>query len=111
MEIEGPIRISVVENPNSVNRELHLDFTRQFKAIPLAEQTTRFRLYLDELQRAIASLPEGSADRQGMLTVFQIAEQLLPHITTGQLALEETIVVEIQPALSFGPGIPGLSMN
>ena len=32
-----------------------------------------------------------------MLTLLQIAEQLLPHVRANELELSETIIVDIQP--------------
>ncbi|MFZ0256444.1 MAG: transcriptional regulator [Gammaproteobacteria bacterium] len=111
MLIVGPLRVSVVEPTDGLGRELHLTFTDTFQALPLAEQGTTLRTYITNLQGMIDEREEDSTERQGMLTILQIAEQLLPHVAAGDLALEETIVVEVQPEFSFQGGLAGLRLN
>jgi len=98
MEINGPLKIGVVETGGDNGWELHIDFRPDFRALPLAGQSEAFRTYLTELASGIAELAESDRNRQGMLMVQQIAEQLLPHVEQGDLALNETIVVEIAQA-------------
>jgi hypothetical protein len=95
MLIEGPLKIGVLDDPEQPGRELHIDFTTEFQALPAQDQVAAFSVYLDELQQGIASLPEEDANRVGMLIVQQIAEQLLPHLGDGELELSDTIIVEM----------------
>lgn len=95
MDIEGPLKIGVLDNPETTGWELHLDFTDDFKALDLAAQGPVFQEYIFVLTREVAMREEGDRDRAGMLIVQQIGEQLLPHIHAGEIALQETIVVEI----------------
>lgn len=111
MLIHGPLRVSVVETTDGLGRELHLTFTDTFQALPLATQGATLRAYINDLQAMIDEREEESAERQGMLTILQVAEQLLPHVTAGELALEETIVVEVQPEFSLQGGLAGLRLN
>jgi len=95
MLIEGPLKVGVVDDPAQPGRELHVRFTDAFRALGLQEQGTVFSRYLAELEGGIDRLGEGDADRAGMLIIQQLAEQLLPHVVSGELELDETIVVEM----------------
>lgn len=98
MEINGPLKIGVVETPGHAGWELHIDFRPEFRNLPPNDQGAAFRSYLTDLAAGLSGLGAEDRNRQGMLLVQQIAEQLLPHIESGELALNETIVVEIAQA-------------
>ncbi|MES9981449.1 MAG: transcriptional regulator, partial [Candidatus Thiodiazotropha sp. 6PLUC5] len=72
-----------------------VDFTSEFQALGSEGQTNTFSDYLQTLQKSIVDLPESDPNRAGMLIVQQIAEQLMPHLATGDLELSETIIVEM----------------
>jgi len=97
MLIEGPLKIAIAEPEDGQGKVLVIGFQPEFQSLNLAAQASHFRAYLTELQGYIES--PGSTDernRAGMLIVQQIAEQLLPHIESGDLALEETMTVQIR---------------
>jgi hypothetical protein len=98
MEIRGPLKIAVAETPGQGGWELHIDFRPEFRDLPLRDQGTSFRAYLTDLAASLAGLAQDDRNRQGILLVQQIAEQLLPHVESGELALNETIEVEISQA-------------
>ncbi|PVV05520.1 MAG: transcriptional regulator [gamma proteobacterium symbiont of Ctena orbiculata] len=95
MLIEGPLKIGVLDDPEQPGRELHISFTPDFQALEQSGQTQSFAEYLQLLGQNIDKLPESDPNRAGMLIVQQIAEQLLPHLHTGDLEITETIVVEM----------------
>lgn len=95
MLIEGPLKIAVLDQPDQPGRELHIDFTSEFQTLEPHSQAHEFQNYLNELEQSISVLPEGDPNRAGMLIVQQIAEQLSPHIQSGDLELHETIIVEM----------------
>jgi hypothetical protein len=101
MEISGPITIGVLDN-DSGGRELHLSFRNEFRILNLPQQIESFQNFINSLNKEILQLDESDANRQGMLTILQICEQLLPHIEANELPLEETIVVNIQTHNPFG---------
>lgn len=112
MLIEGPLRVSIVETTDGLGRELHLAFTDSFQSLSITEQTAALQTYVDDLRSAVEDQEGHSAERQGMLTILQITEQPLPHVATGELALEETIIVEVQPEFSLQGGLlGGLRLN
>ena len=98
MEINGPLKIGVIDPPDTPGWELQVTFTDEFKQADLAQQGRIFEDYLKELAEGIASLPEGDCNRDGMAIVHQLCSELLPYIREGQIALEETIMVEIGKA-------------
>jgi hypothetical protein len=112
MLIEGPLRVSIVETTDGLGRELSLSFTDSFRALPLAEQGPTLRAYIENLRDMIDEQEEeDTAERQGMLTILQVAEQLQPHGAAGEPALEETLVVEVQPEFSLQGGIANRRLN
>ncbi|MES9968652.1 MAG: transcriptional regulator [Candidatus Thiodiazotropha sp.] len=95
MLIEGPLKIGVLDDPEQPGRELHISFTEEFQALEQSDQTQSFSEYLQLLGRNIDKLPVQDPNRAGMLIVQQIAEQLMPHLHTGDLEIGETIIVEM----------------
>lgn len=96
MDIKGPIKIGVVEPSPEGNYELHIDFVEDFRKASLEHQREQFRAYLAELHEASQAGTEDQRSLQGLLLVQQICEQLAPHIDSGDLALADTLVVEVQ---------------
>jgi len=97
MLIEGPLRISVVNPEDGQGWMLVIAFKQEFQAMGIPEQAVQFREYVQDLNATIYGL--GSADEQnraGMLIIQQIVEQILPHIESGDLVLEENIIIQIQ---------------
>lgn len=101
MQIQGPLKIGVVDNPDTMARELHLSFTDAFRALAPEQRTQAFRTYVQGLRADIDALSDDDDNRQGMLTICQIAESLLPHIENDEIPLAETIVVEMAPSTSI----------
>ena len=101
MEINGPFKIGTLQNDMG-GHELHLDFTAGFRAMNSAQQADAFQNYIKSLINEISRLDENDANRQGMLTILQVAEQLMPHIQANEIPLEETIVISLQQDHPFG---------
>ena len=96
MDITGPLKVGVVEPSPEGNYELHITFTDDFKAADLEAQGARFRDYITELGAALNDGTLRDRDAQGALLIQQICEQLQPHIEQGEIALGETLVIEVQ---------------
>lgn len=101
MEITGPLNIGVLDNDTG-GRELHLSFRPEFRILNIQQQTESFQTFIKTLINEIHKLDEADDNRQGMMTILQICEQLQPHIDANELPLEETIVVNIQAHNPFG---------
>lgn len=101
MEINGPFNIGTLQNDMG-GHELHLDFTAEFRALNSAQQADAFQNYINSLINEISRLDEKETNRQGMLTILQVAEQLMPHIQANEIPLEETIVISLQQGNPFG---------
>ena len=69
----------------------------EFQQQDMASQAATFGNYLQELVAGINELEETDPNRQGMLIVQQVCEQMYPFIAEGQMALGETIVVALTP--------------
>jgi len=99
MNIEGPMKITIADPADGQGKLLMIQFTPEFQALDMAAQTTEFQAYLSFLGEQIAVISsEVDRNRAGMMIVQQFAEQLLPHIEQGELALEEQIVLQIRQA-------------
>ena len=101
MEISGPFNIGALQNDMG-GHELHLNFTAEFRAMNSAQQVDAFQNYINSLINEISHLDEKDANRQGMLAILQVAEQLMPHIQANEIPLEETIVISLQQDNPFG---------
>lgn len=101
MDIQGPIKIGVLNDPETTGWELQMNFSDDFKSADLERQGQIFAAYLADLVQEINARGEDDGDRAGMLIVQQIGEQLLPHIQAGEMALEETMMVEIGREQAF----------
>jgi hypothetical protein len=96
MEINGPLKVGVVEPSPQGNYELHINFTDAFRHADLEAQGEQFRSYLADLGTSLAQGDIDARTAQGMLLIQQICEQLRPHIEAGEIALGETLVIEVQ---------------
>ena len=101
MIIEGPLKIDVLENDQG-SRDLHLDFTDEFRAMNQAQQSEAFHEFILYLKGEIGVLEEKDPNRQGMIMIAQISEELLPHIEASEIPLNETIVVNLEVDNPFG---------
>ena len=101
MLIEGPLNISIEDQDNG-GRELRLEFTPEFKSLKLPQQSDSFHEFIHFLKTEIDILEEKDPNRQGMLTVLQIAKELLPHIESNEIPLEDAIIVNLQTSNPFG---------
>lgn len=94
MITEGPLKIGVIDRNNG-SRELHLDFTDDFRRMKLSQQCEAFHEFILYLKCEIGVLEEHDPSHQGMLTILQTSEQLLPQIEAGEIALADTIVIKL----------------
>jgi len=98
MEIQGPFTIAVNDNSETGVRELHLGFKPAFQQLDLQSRLETLKEYQASLQADISDSDEAS--QQGMMTILQISQELLPHLESDDIPLEETIIIEIGPSQS-----------
>ena len=97
MLIEGPMNITISDPADGQGKVLVILFTPEFQALPVAEQGRQFQDYLEMLAQHINSTDAvDERNRAGMAIIRQFAEQLLPHIVSGDLALDERIVLQLR---------------
>jgi hypothetical protein len=97
MLIEGPLNISIADPADGQGKVLIMRFSPEFQSLDLPAQGSGFREYIASLGQGIATISdEADRNKAGMMIVQQIAEQLLPHVENGELALEEQMVIQIR---------------
>lgn len=97
MLIEGPMNITISDPADGQGKVLVILFTPEFQALTLEEQGRQFQDYMAMLAGHVNGQdPIDEKNRAGMAIIHQFAEQLLPHIISGDLALEERIVLQIR---------------
>jgi len=94
MDINGPINLAMEEKADGLGRAIHLSFTDVFRLLDLDKQKSVLDSYLADLRKSI-DVEMKERERQGMLMVQQIMEQLYPHIVTGEIDLNETMIIDI----------------
>jgi len=103
MDIEGPFRIGIVDNPARIGRELCFGDTPVFQALDRDERTAQLRVYMDELRAQASSASAGARERRDMPVVLQPAETLLPRVAADANPPGEAMVVDMAPHLSSPP--------
>ena len=111
MLIEGPFTISILDNGDAQSKELHLIFTADFKNSNVPERVGKLQAYIMNIANNTQDLALDSPDRQGMLIVKQLSEQLLSHISNDEMELDETIVIEINKEFSINNLIESSALN
>ena len=102
MIIDAPFTIGIVDKQDTGTRELHLTFTESFRSKSVQERGEIFSRFVESRQETIDSLDDDSADKIGVLTIHQISTELRPHIAADEIALLDTIIVEMgQDAMMF----------
>jgi len=86
VQIQGPFTISVNDNSGIQQSDLK-------------SRLNTIKDYLAELHKGIDAENDVTS-QQGMITISQIVQELLPHLEADEIPLNETIVVEIGPVQS-----------
>ena len=97
MLIEGPMNITISDPADGQGKVLVILFTPEFQALTLEQQGEQFQAYMNMLAEHINSQDKiDERNRAGMAIIYQFTEELLPHIVSGDLALEERIVLQLR---------------
>ncbi len=96
VEIQGPFTIAINDNSETGLRELHLGFKPAFQQQDLPARLITVKEYLSDLQKSIDAESDAN-NQQGMITIMQVSEEILPHLESDEIPLDETIVIEIGP--------------
>jgi hypothetical protein len=98
MSVTAPFSISVQDSSSSNSgsdlRELHFSFSSEFQQMSVEQRLETIRAYIESLLRQSQTLHNAN-EQKGLMTVIEISEQLLPHIQSDSLPLEQTLVVEM----------------
>lgn len=95
MKIDGPLRVSVLDDEIKNKRTLEIDFTETYQQLSVQQQSVEMRSYIQRLFQNAETLQAGDSNREGLLLIMQICEELLPYIQQQELDLSETITMEL----------------
>ena len=95
MKIDGPLLIKVVDDDVQNKRTLEINFADDFQQLQASSQIADMKKYIQSLFQSAQSLQDGQADKEGILLIMQICEQLLPLLQQDELDLAETISFEM----------------
>lgn len=110
MQIQGPIKIHVIDSTSGQGKELHLTFTDDFQQLDHENRLTEFNEHINILKQQIQATDD-LATQQGMMTILQISEELLPHLVDDEIPLDETIVIEIGQTSPFDSLLSGAKLK
>jgi len=99
----APFDISVYDSSPEL-REMHLSFTPVFQQMDVEQRLESMRGYIESMV-AQAKLSNDEGTQRGLMMVIELTEQLLPHIQSGGMPLQETLIVEM------GEGADGFSLD
>jgi hypothetical protein len=94
--IEGPFHIQLIEKTDTLEREIHVQFTNEFQAMEESDRISYFAAHIAELKARLQELSPESQDHQGMMMIMQLAESIRPYIESGEISLGETLVIELE---------------
>ncbi|MDH5547981.1 MAG: transcriptional regulator [Gammaproteobacteria bacterium] len=94
MLVQNPFKIEYLDDPKAGVRELHFTFTGLFKAMGLEQRVATFEAYINQLVDDAKSTDD-LANREGIITIIQISQQLYPHLQANEIPLDETLIVEM----------------
>jgi hypothetical protein len=95
MKIDGPLVVSVLDDEIQNKRTLEIDFSEQYQQLAVEQQAVEMKQYIQQLFQNAQALEENDSNRQGILLIMQICEELLPYIQQQELDLSETITMEL----------------
>jgi len=83
-----------VHDPQPKLRELHLSFTSEFQQMTVEQRLHALRTYIESML-AQAKSTDDTGTQKGLMMVIELTEQLLPHIQSESMPLQETLIVEM----------------
>ena len=83
-----------VHDPQPNLRELHLSFTSGFQQMTVEQRLQALRAYIESMLEQ-AKLTDDAGTQKGLMMVIELTEQLLPHIQSESMPLQETLIVEM----------------
>lgn len=109
MKIDGPLLINVQDDDVQNKRTLEISFREEYQQLELSQRVSEMTKYIQSLFQNAQTLQDGQADKEGLLLIMQICEQLLSHLQQDELDLAETISFEM--GLSEAPSEISFSLT
>jgi len=97
----GPLNIEFFVTEEG-EHELHISFKIGFKVLDHPQQIETFQNFIKSLHTQAQSIDEDNDERQGLLMIMQISEELIKLIAENEIPLEETITVTLEKQNPFG---------
>lgn len=107
MKIDGPLIIKVLDDEILNKRTLEINFSLDYQQLELNQQLANMKKYIQQLFQNSQAMPDNDPNKQGILLIMQIAEELLPYIQQQELDLSETISMELSAQI----GAPEISVS
>lgn len=95
MKIIGPLSVSILDDDIQNKRTLEINFKQEFQQLEHSLQISEMKKYIQSLFQNAQPMQDNYADKEGLLLVMQICEQLLPLLQQDELDLAETITLEM----------------
>jgi len=96
MQVLLPFTLSVHDSKPNL-RELHMDFSVEFQAQSVEQRLETVRVYVASLISQAQQMQD-AAEQRGVMTIIEITEQILPHIQSDSLPLDQTLIIEMGEA-------------
>lgn len=97
----GPLNIEFFVTDEGVH-ELHIGFKIGFKVLDHPQQIETFQSFIESLRNQARAIEEDNEERQGLLMIMQVSEELIKLIAKDEIPLEETITVTLEKQNPFG---------
>ena len=94
MHDNAPIRFTIGD-ADTGGRALILIFEDAFRALDLAQQTTEFKQYLEQLATDLKTLDKTDPNKAGIDIIYQVCTELSSHIYQGDVPLDAPITIEL----------------
>ncbi len=94
MHDNAPIKFTL-GNTDKGGRALILMFEEAFQALSTEQQKAAFKAYLATLTHDLESLPDSDPNKAGMAVIFQVCSELEPHISKGEIPLDQPLTIEL----------------
>lgn len=93
---KGPVTFKTTDMADGEGKEITLGFTEQFRSKGLDEQKRLIESYMLEISEGLKQETD-EREKQGLVIIQNIMVQLYPHIVSGELDLDEELIIDVTP--------------
>lgn len=110
MLIEGPFKLQIIEKEETRERELHITFKEDYHLLDLQDRVQQMKQHFNDLHTHYHASND-NAEKQGIQMIIQVVSQILPLIESGEVACDETIVLELGGTTPINNIIKEITIN